>query len=412
MKNRTLNAVYHDQQLIPGGVPSMLSSQPGKYIVMGKGGRCWDQFDNEYLDFVCGFGSLLLGHCNEKVNRTVVDQLKHGMMFLSHSLLHERLTEKLKSLFPYTDECIFMKTGSEAVSAALRLARAFTGKELIIRCGFHGWHDGIASPHVAWHLYEKDHNPPILVNGIGDKGRDKKVILWDGEHLERLEEICKSSENTIAAFILDPVQLREPLKENLTEIANIVRRYDALLILDEIKTGFRTGISGVQGLYEIEPDLTTLSKGISNGFPLSVVIGRSEIMSLSKQCKLMGTYNGELLSISAALETISILENKDAIPHIWQTGTALIDGINKILDKYGLLDDVQAVPYRWPCMPFIWFRNHTEKLLNLKKALYPKLVKNGLFLLPNHMNFICYSHSDEDVQDALQIISDAIHSFV
>ncbi len=391
--------------LMPGGVPSIL---PDDYITRGLGGRCWDQNGKVYTDFICGYGPLILGHCNEEVNQAVIKQMEQGMVFPAYNPLYNELSSVLQRLFPYADRCLFMKTGSEAVSAAVRLARAFTGKTKIIRCGFHGWHDTVVSPYILWHQYETDPEPPRSVAGVPQVIGESLVLNWDGEDIQQLEDLFRTNHSDVAALLLDPVQLREPMDDHLKQLRKLTYSEGALLILDEIKTGFRVSLAGVQGLYKVQPDLTVLSKGISNGFPVSIVIGQSEILNLSANAKIMGTYNNELISIAAALKTISILERPTSIPWLWQTGQRLINGTNEILTRYGLIDDIQAVAYRWPCMPYIWFHSHSKRAQRLKAGFYRQLIQRGVLLLPNHMNFICLAHTISDVENALQAIEDSL----
>lgn len=393
---------------LPGGVISALHPLPDHYIAYGKGGLCWDQYGNRYVDFINGYGPLILGHSNDEVNQAVFEQMKCGTLFPSHSPLYDELLSVLRRHFPYIDRCLFLKTGSEAVSAAIRLARTYTGKTKIIRCGFHGWHDALMTSHLSWHLYEPDPYPPRTPLGVIQNSPEPLVISWIGEDLQQLADLFNAHRPDVAALLLDPVQLREPIENHLAQIYRIVNREEALLILDEAKTGFRVSLSGAQGLYHIQPDLTILSKGISNGFPLATVIGRHEILDLSPITKIMGTYNNELVSIAAALKTISILEQQNSIPWLWQIGQLLIDGVNEILNRYGLIDIIKAVPYRWPCMPYIWFLSTSKKAQELKEEFYYKLCQRGILLLANHMNFVCLAHTIKDIEDTLQAIEDVL----
>lgn len=269
-----------------GGVSSAFGSLPGTYIARGRGGRCWDQKGKEYIDFISGYGSLSLGHCNLEVDKAVVKQLGRGMMFPSNSPLHSELVLALKDIFPYADRSLFLKTGSEAVSAAIRLARAFTGKNKIICCGFAGWYDQVISPLMSWHLYERDTQLPRAVMGVPQSKLEPLVFHWDGEDFQQLENILRTNHSDIAALILDPVQMRKPLGDYIKKVKKFVHDEKALFILDETKTGFRVSLAGVQGLYKIQPDLTILGKGMSNGFPLTAVIGRKEIIDLSVGAKI------------------------------------------------------------------------------------------------------------------------------
>jgi glutamate-1-semialdehyde aminotransferase len=394
-------------RMLPGGVPSALSFAQAPYITLGRGGRCWDQSGKVYIDFICGYGPVILGHGQTDVNAAVIEQLERGILFPANSPLHDELNAKLKQLFPYSDEALFFKTGSEAVAAAIRLARAFTGKMKVIRCGFHGWHDTMASPSISWHLYEADPQPPRLIAGI-PAASSQDVLSWNGEDFKQLVDLCNANRSEVAALIVDPIQIREPIEENLKQLRVFTLKQEILLILDEIKTGFRVSIGGVQQLYGVQADLTILSKAIANGFPLAVVLGRKEIVSLAPSLRIMGTYNNELASVAAALMTISILERPGVIPWLWEAGQQLIDGFNEILNRKQLIDDVCARAYRWPCLPALWYRQRSEKAKRLMPILHRELASRGVLMLANHPNFICVEHTHDDIGDALQIFEDSL----
>ena len=393
--------------MLPGGVPSALSFAEPACIMRGRGGHCWDQMGQQYIDFICGYGPVILGHSHDEVNAAVIQQLEHGILFPSKSPMHDELNERLKQFFPYSSETLFLKTGSEAVATAIRLARAFTGKMKIIRCGFHGWHDAMISPSVSWHLYEADPQPPRFIAGV-PPSTFQDILSWNGEDFQQLSDLCNEHSSEVAALIIDPIQIREPIEENLKQLRALTHNQGMLLILDEIKTGFRVSLGGVQQLYGIQADLTILSKAIANGFPLAVVLGRKEIMSLSPSLRIMGTYNNERVSVAAALMTISILERPGIITWLWEAGQQLIDGFNEILNRKQLIDDICAVPYRWPCLPALWYRRHSEMANRLMPVLHRELAHRGVLLLANHPNFVCVEHTHRDIEDALQIFEDSL----
>ena len=408
MENAYSSSDVSPPRMLPGGVPSALSSEGARYIANGQGGRCWDQFGKAYIDFICGHGPVILGHAHTEVNAAVVKQLANGILFPSNSPLYDELSAKLKQLFPYSDETLFFKTGSEAVAAAIRLARAFTGKMKIIRCGFHGWHDAMISPSISWHLYEADPKPPRLIAGI-PPSLSQDVLTWNGEDFQQLVDLCNAHKSEVAALIADPIQIREPVAENLKQLRVLTRDQGMLFILDEIKTGFRVSLGGVQQLYGLEGDLTILSKAIANGFPLAVVLGRKEILSLAPSLRIMGTYNNELVSIAAALMTIAILERPGIIAWLWEAGQQLIDGFNEILERKQLIEDVCAMPYRWSCLPALWYRQRSERAKRLMPVLHRELANQGVLLLANHPNYICAEHTHRDIGDALQIFEDSMN---
>lgn len=394
--------------MLPGGVPSVLHAQPDRQLVKGLGGRCWDQYGFEYVDFICGYGPISVGHANAEINAAICDQLSRGIIFPAASPQQDALQAELYNLFPYATESIFLKTGSEAIAAAVRLARAATGKFKIVRCGFHGWHDHFISPYASWHRYEADDQAPRVVPGVAVASSDPSVLSWDGENIQELADLFQQHHSEIAAFIMDPIQLREPLAENLRLIRMLTIENGIALILDEIKTGFRVSMQGVQGLYNIQADLTVFSKAIANGSPLAVVIGKHEFMQRLPQVRIMGTYNNELISVAAAIATLSILKQPGHIEWLWKVGQMLIDGINSILGHYQLLDEISAVPYRWPCLPAVWFRRSSKVGQTLLPHLQEAWTKQGLLLLPNHPNFTCVEHTENDVNKALQHFEAAV----
>ncbi len=265
----------------------------------------------------------------------------------------------------------------------------------------------MVSPSISWHLYEADPQPPRLVAGVPPSSF-QDILSWNGEDFQHLVDLCDEHRSELAALIIDPVQIREPIEENLKQLRALTRNQGMVLILDEIKTGFRISLGGVQQLYDVQADLTILSKAIANGFPLAVVLGRKEIMSLSPSLRIMRTYNNELISVAAALMTISILERPGIISWLWEAGQQLIDGFNEILSRKQLVDDICAVPYRWPCLRALWYRQRSETARRLMSVLQRELACHGLLLLANHPSYICVEHTHGDIGDALQIFEDSV----
>lgn len=403
MKTETMP--QQTNKVLLGGVP-VLSGLEETNISHGKGGKCYDREKRAYIDMICGFGSVILGHSHQDINEVVISQLQKGMMFPSFMPLQNHLAEILCRLYPWADSCQFFKTGSESVTGAIRLARSYTDRKKIVRCGFHGWHDAVVSPHFRWHLYNVDFAYSEDVAGIIDG--PQHVISWNGTCLDELADIFARNRGEVAAFIIDPVQFREPIADTIKEVERIVKSAESLLIFDELKTGFRVSLSGVQGLYGVNADLTILGKGIANGFPLSAIIGRQDIMGHAGKCRLMGTYNGELLSIAAALKTIEVLEKNNGDLQIGELGQYFIDGVNEICMRNAVLENIRALPYRWACMPFLHFIGESSRIQTIKSRFYHSITLHGLLLLRDHMNFICLDHTKSDIDRALSIIDDTM----
>jgi glutamate-1-semialdehyde 2,1-aminomutase len=269
-----------------------------------------------------------------------------------------------------------------------------------VRCGFHGWHDHVVSPFLSWHLFEVDRVPPEPVAGLPTYHSDG-VLVWDGDDLNKLSELFEQNRGEIAALILDPVQLRNPILDILRAIRELTHRHDSLLILDELKTGFRVSLSGVQGHYGVWADIVLVGKAIANGFPLAVVLAPEWARPLSRTARLKGTFNAELVSVAAAIATTDILARPGIIEGLAKMGQRFIDGINVVVTDLGLTQHIQAVPYRWPCMPYIWFRSDSEVAGSLKQPFYTSMTSAGHLLLADHMNFMMVAHTEDDVDQTV-----------
>ena len=378
-------------------------------LTHGQGGYCWDTSGNRYLDLSCGFGPIVLGHADPAVCQSVERRLARGNLFAWSSPEHSELADLLCELFPFAGGCAFLKTGSEAIAAAARIARSVTGRSLVIRCGFHGWHDAMIAPNYPWHGWDPPRPPGTPVRGVAEHAGDDWCV-WTGESFDTLEALYNDRPTSVAALLIDPVQLREPILVNLARLKDLVRRQGSLLILDEVKTGFRVHLSGVSGLYGVSPDLIVLSKAMANGFPISAVLGTRDVMADAGSVKLKGTYNGELTSVVAALTTIRRLQTDDIPAQLDELGTHFLSAFNQMTDALGLAAEVQAVPYRWPCMPYIRFTPATSGMAEeLGRSFVSSMLEEGVLLIDDHMNYLCAAHNRDDldrgVRSASQVLS-------
>ena len=298
-------------EVCPDGVQT-LSKMPSKhvdgfypkYITKGDGAYVWGDNDKKYIDYPCGLGAILLGYNNPDVNRAIIDQLNKGVLFSLPNYLETELAEKIVDIVPSAEQVRFLKTGSEATSAAVRIARAYTGKEGIICVGYHGWHD--------WYCSTTSKNKGVP---------EQYVMQCKYNDIEAMIEVFDTQDTStvgIAAVIMEPYVLEEPKQEYLRKVRKLCNRHKAVLIYDEVVTGFRTLEWTAQKYFDITPDLTCLGKAMANGLPISCVCGKRELMrELQGDCFVSSTFGGELLSIAAALATIKIVEEQGVIRQIW-----------------------------------------------------------------------------------------------
>ncbi|MDP9088285.1 MAG: aminotransferase class III-fold pyridoxal phosphate-dependent enzyme [Pseudomonadota bacterium] len=354
------------------------------YIERGRGCRITDVDGHEYIDFLMAFGAFLLGYADAEVDAAAREELEQGSLLSMNRPQHVLFAEALVERFAAADMAVLLKTGSEATTAALRIARRATGRRRIARAGYHGWHD--------WCLPLDDSVPAGLA---------AQVLEFDSNAPRSLEALFCAHPGEIAAVILAPEMMLPPTRESFQTIQDVAHRHGALFVLDEVKTAFRTSPGSVQARFGLKPDLTTVSKGMSNGWPIAAVIGRREVMSSAAGMHLSATYHGDTAAMAAALTTLRIVEERGVADHVWSLGQRLIEGLNAIARDL----DAPALSYGepFPPMPFLRF-NHPRPEMNdaLRTAFYEAMLVRGVLLHPRHMWFISYAHQGADIDTALE----------
>ncbi len=289
------------------------------FLESGQGAIVKDPDGNLYIDFVNGLLSVMLGYCDPDVDKAVTTQLSKGVSFsLPHKLEFE-VSELITELVPCAEMVRFGKNGSDSTSAAVRLARAYTQKEHIAVCGYHGWQD--------WYIGSttRDLGVPHAVKQLTHK--------FEYNNIASLEHVFTQQKNKIAAVIMEPMNVSFPKEGYLAQVKALAHKNNALLIFDETITGFRFDIGGAQKLFDVTPDLATFGKGLANGFPLSVVTGKKDIMMMMEEIFYSGTFGGETLSLAAAKATLNKLKCDGVLEHINQMGNLLIAGLKEIITQ-------------------------------------------------------------------------------
>lgn len=281
----------------------------------GSGSFLWDVDGNKYVDLVASLAAVTLGYGDPEINKAVKRQLKKGVSLSLSSKLETVVAEKIIDLVPSAEMVRFAKNGSDATSAAVRIARYFTGRNHIISIGYHGWHD--------WYIGSttRSMGVPSAVQALTLTARYN-----DLSHVENLFEEVKGD---VAAVILEPMNSVDPTPGYLESLRNFCSSNNILLIFDEVITGFRFARGGAQELFGITPDLSCFGKGIANGFPISVVAGRKEIMEGFKEVFFSGTFGGELLSLTAANVVLDKVRENRVIPELYRVGRVIQEGLQK-----------------------------------------------------------------------------------
>lgn len=378
---------------IPDGVQT-LSKMPSKhvngiypkYIDRAEGAYVWSG-DKQYIDYPLGLGPIVLGHAHEYVNRAIIDQLSKGIVYSLPSPKETELAVKLCDIIPSAEMVRFVKTGSEATSAAVRIARAYTGRNKIVCCGYHGWHD--------WYSVISDKSEGIPRNIANLTTRFKYNDIEDLQKQLGSRTNCK-----VAAVIMEPYILEEPKTGFLQDVRRLCTEHGALLIFDEVVTAFRTKKWTAQAYYKTIPDLTTIGKAMANGMPIGCVCGRKKVMEkLQGGCFVSSTFGGELASIAAALATIRYMEDHCVIDQIWKMGDRFKSNFKVITDSLGISDSVKLIGL--PPRTFFVFPTIEHKALFWQECL-----ERGVLF--GYAQFISYAHTMDIIDKTTQAMRNAM----
>jgi len=388
--------------LVPGGVlgarkPSdFIEGEYPIFFDQGKGCRLWDVDGNEYIDFLCGYGPIILGYREEEVDDAVIRQIKDkGFCFTLTQKYQNDLAKKIKQFVPCSEMSIFLKTGSDATTASIRIARAYTNRIKVMRCGYHGWHD--------WCVEMKGGIPEKLY---------EDVYEFHYNDLDHLEDLMRRHGDQTAAIIMTPFghplhqKMEEPKPGFLQGVRELANQYGAVLIFDEIRTCFRLRMGGAQELYGVTPDLTILGKGMANGYAISVVTGKREVMMAATQkVFISSTFFPNSDGFVAALKTIEILERDRVLEKIWEKGDRFLKKVQAIIDKYPVGAELSGLPP----MFFITFKRDEAGTHRARRdEFYTQMIRRGIFFAPHHHGYICYRHTDEDLEITAKAIDESL----
>ena len=396
------NALYaRAREIVPAGtqtfskgVSQFVEGFAPKFLRRGRGSRVWDVDGNEYLDYIMACHPLILGYADPDVNAAVIEQLDQGSTFSQMHPLEVEVTEMLIDAVPCAEAARFGKNGADATTVAVRVARAVTGRDHVAYCGYHGWHD--------WYIANTDLNSGI------PKFNQELAHSFAFNDLDSLERIFAAHPRQVACVIMEPLTILEPKDDFLVEVKKLAHHHGALLIFDEIITGFRFAFGGAQELTGVVPDLACYAKAISNGIPLSAVVGRKDYMFALEKTFFSFTYGGDCIGLAAAKACIPKLKRERVSEHLWRVGAVLKDGYNKLAEQYGLADFTQCIGY--PCRTIVSFdgRGRFDEL-EMKSYFQQELIRRGILWTAYHA--LCWSHSDSDIAYTLNAYEDVLKLF-
>lgn len=361
------------------------------FVQKASGCRVTDVDGNDYIDYPMALGPIILGHGHPAVTAAVRRQLEDGTVFSLPHPLEVELAELLCRTIPCAEMARFGKNGSDATAGAVRAARAFTGRDVVVCCGYHGWQD--------WYI-----GTTTRAGGVPAAVRELTATFAYND-LESLRRALDAHAGRVAAVVMEPVGVEEPKPGFLEGVRDLARAAGALLVFDEVVTGFRLHMGGAQAFFGVKPDLACFGKAVANGFPLSVVAGRADVMRVFDEIFFSFTFGGEALSLAAALATVKEMAEKDVVAHLWRQGQVLKDGYNALARAFGLQDHTDCVGLAPRTL--VRFRDAAGKESLLLKSLFQQeCIKRGV-LFAGAQN-LCLAHGDAEVEETLRVYRSAL----
>lgn len=392
------------KKLIPGGTQLLskrsemfLPEQWPSYYKRAKGVQIWDLDDNQFVDMsIMGIGACTLGYADADVNKAVKNVINKGSMATLNSPEEVELAELLLKIHPWAEAVRYARTGGEAMAIAVRIARAYTKKDKITFCGYHGWHDWYLSSNLADNTNLDGH----LLSGLDPNGVPRSLINtaipFEYNNIEKLESIVK--ENDIGVIVAEPIRHQEPRDNFLQKIRKIADEIGAVLIFDEITSAWRLNVGGAHLLYNVNPDIMAVAKAMSNGYPMAAVIGKADIMDMTQRSFISSTYWTERVGPAAAIATISKMQEKKVPAHLDKIGGIISEGWKKLSNKQDL--DITILPPH-ALVTFSFNYNNNQEL---KTLFTQEMLKRGY--IATQSVYVSYSHTKEIVDRYLANVDD------
>jgi glutamate-1-semialdehyde 2,1-aminomutase len=359
------------------------------FVDRASGSHFWDIDGNKFLDFVNGLACVTLGYRDPDVDTAVLSQMQNGVTFSLPHRLETLVAEQLVDLIPCAEMVRFAKNGSDVTSAAVRIARACTGRERVAVCGYHGWQD--------WYIGSTSRNLGVPM------GVQALTHSFAYNDLNSLRSLFKAHPGEFAAVILEPMNATWPSPGFLEGLREMTRVEGSLLVFDETITGFRFDNGGAQAYFGVRPDLATFGKGIANGYPLSAVVGRRDYMGVVEDIFFSGTFGGETLSLAAAQAVLSKYKREPVIEKLRAHGEMIMAGVSELISVHELTSVISVSGHpAWSFLQFFDSSPYTN--LEVKSLFLQEVFRRGVYTLGTHN--MSYAHSDEDVAALLMCYDD------
>ena len=388
---RGLTAIPCGTQTLGKSPIGFIEGVAPKYLQRGKGGRVWDVDDNQFIDCWLACLPITFGYNVKEINDSIVAQLDQGITFSLMHPLEVEVAEMLREDIPIAEQARLAKNGSDVCEAAVRLARHLTGRNHVVTFGYHGFHD--------WYIGSTDRDFGIP-RSTGDM-----TLRMQYNDMDSLKSLFSAHKGDVACVIMEPAIFEFQKGDFLSEVKEYVHSQGALLIFDEMLTGYRFARGGGMEYFGVTPDLATYGKGIANGMPIGIIVGPEKHMRGFEQVFLSSTYGGETLTLAAVKAGLEYHRKYDVVQHMWRLGKIALDGFNNQIEKRGLQKHISAIGY--PVRQALTFKNERgEPDFDMVGIFQQEMLKRGV--LCNAGLGFCHMHSDNDAVYVVRAFSEAL----
>jgi len=413
MPDRTGQELYRRAKTrIPGGT-QLLSKRPEmflpenwpSYYSRAQGAQVWDLDGNMYYDMSFnGIGACVLGAADPEVEAAVIAAIKAGSMSTLNPPEEVELADLLCELHPWAEMVRYARTGGEAMAIAVRIARAYTGRDKVAFCGYHGWHDWYLAANLAEDHALDGHLLPGLEPAGVPRGLMGTALPFRYNHIEELEAIIARHGDELAAVVMEPIRNLDPVPGFLQQVRQICDRIGAVLVMDEISVGFRLNTGGAHLVYGIEPDIAVFAKALSNGYPMAAIIGKRDVMQAAQSTFISSTYWTERIGPAAALATIQKHRRCHVPQHLDHIGQMVRDGWRAAAERVGLPIEIGGI------VPMSHFTIRSEQS-QAAHTLFTQLMLEKGFLAGKAF-YVTYAHQDYIIEAYLQAAEEAFSTIV
>lgn len=401
------NLYIEAKKVIPGGT-QLLSKRPEMflpdlwpaYYSKAKGCKIWDLDGNEYTDVsYMGIGANVLGYANDEVDAAAVEAIHNGGMSTLNAPEEVYLAQELIKLHPWAGGVRYAKAGGEAMALASRIARAYEKKDIILFCGYHGWHDWYLSANLSnKNALNDQHIPGLEPLGV-PSGLAGTCLPFHYNNIDEFNALMKKHEGNIAAVIMEPIRNDYPADGFLKKIRNATRRAGIVLVFDEITAGFRICAGGSHLELGVEPDIAVFAKGMTNGYPLSAIVGRKEIMDAAQGTFISSTFYTERIAFAAALKNVELYQKYKVWKKQLEYGELIQEGWRKTAEKHGLAIEIGGIK---PLSHFT-VKGHEDPLV-YKTFFVQEMLKKGY--IASNAFYTTYAHSPEIISKYLDCVDE------